>query len=118
MTVTDTKAYLVAPSLQKIGNTQKKLVKIDFTSPAAKKSRFNQSLSDCQVNILSPSNTKNIYKPHPPLPINLSNLYSDLNNLKQKPVLLSVLPNCCEQFSSNQTTKSYPKVLTEFYDEK
>ena len=38
--------------------------------------------------------------------------------MKQKPVLLSVLPNYCEQFSSNQTTKSYPKVLTELYDEK
>ena len=33
-------------------------------------------------------------------------------------MLLSVLPNYCEQFSSNQTTKSYPKVLTELYDEK
>ena len=118
MTVTDTKAYWVAPSLQKAANTQKRLVEIDFTSPAAKKSRLNQSLSDCQANILSPSSTKNRYKPPPPLPVNLSNLYSDLNNLKQKPVLLSVLPNYCEQFSSNQTTNSYPKVLTELYDDK
>ena len=80
--------------------------------------RLNQSLSDCQVNILSRSSTKKRYKPPPLLPINLSNLYSNLNNLKQKPVLLSALPNYCEQLSSNQTTKSYPKVLTELYDEK
>ena len=80
--------------------------------------RLNQSLSDCQVNILSRSSTKKRYKLPPLLPINLSNLYSDLNNLKQKPVLLSALPNYCEQLSSNQTTKSYPTVLTELYDEK
>ena len=120
MTVTDTKAYWVALSLHKTENTQKRLADIDFTSPAAKKSRLNQSLSDCQANMLSPisSSTKNRYKPPPPLPITLSNLDSDLNNLKQKPVLLSVLPKYCELFSRNQTTKSYPKVLTEFYDEK
>ena len=120
MTVTDTKAYWVAPSLHKTGNTQKRLAEIDFISPAAKKLRLNQSLSGCQANILSPisSSTKNRYKPPPPLPINLSNLYSDLNKLKQKPVLLSVLPNYCELFNRNQTTKSYPKVLTELYDEK
>ena len=45
MTVTDTKAYWVASSLQETGSTQKRLVEIDFTSPAAKKSRLNQSLS-------------------------------------------------------------------------
>ena len=44
MTVTDTKAYWVASSLQETGSTQKRLVEIDFTSPAAKKSRLNQSL--------------------------------------------------------------------------
>ena len=101
--------------------THKKwLAEIDFTSSAAKKSRVNQSLSDCQTNILSPitSSTKSRYKPPPPLPINLSNLYSDLNNLKQKPMLLSVLPNNWELFSRNQTTKSYPKVLTNLYGEK
>ena len=120
MTLTDTKAYWIAPSLHKTGNTQKRLAEIEFTSPAAKKLRLNQNLSDCQANILSPisSSTKNRYKPPPPLPTNLSNLYSDLNKLKQKPVLLSVLPNYCELFSRNQTTKSYPKVLTELYDEK
>ena len=52
MTVTDTKAYWVALSLHKTENTQKRLADIDFTSPAAKKSRLNQSLSDCQANIL------------------------------------------------------------------
>ena len=78
--MTDTKAYWVAPSLQKTANTQKRLVEIDFTSPAAKTSRLNQSLSDYQANILSPNSTKNRYKPPPPLPVNLSNLYSDLNN--------------------------------------
>ena len=52
MTVTDTEAYLVPPSLHKTGNTKKRLAGIDFTSPAAKKSRLNQSLSDCQANIL------------------------------------------------------------------
>ena len=61
MTVTDISyTYWVAPSLQKTANTQKRLVEIDFTSPAAKKLRLNQSLSDCQANILSPSSTKNI----------------------------------------------------------
>ena len=95
------------------------MAQIDFTSPAAKNSRLNQSLSDCQANIFSPisSSTKNRYKPPPPLPINLSNLYSDLSNLKQKPVLLSVLSNYCKQFGRNQTTESYCKVLTELYDE-
>ena len=78
--MTDTKAYWVAPYLQKTANTQKRLVEIDFASPAAKTPRLNQSLSDCQTNTLSPSSTKNRYKPPPPLPINLSNLYSDLNN--------------------------------------
>ena len=67
MTVTDTKAYWVAPSLHKTGNTQKRLVEIDFRSPADKKSRLNQSLSDCQANILSSisSSTKKRYKPPP-----------------------------------------------------
>ena len=31
---------------------------------------------------------------------------------------MSVLPNYCEQFSSNQSMKSNPKVLTELYDAK
>ena len=94
------------------------MAEIGFTSSASKKSRLNQGLSDCQANILSPisSSTKNRYKHPAPLPINLFNLYSDLNNLKEKPVLLSVLPNYCQQFSRNQTTKSYSKVLTELYD--
>ena len=120
MTVTDKKAYWVAPYLHKTGNTQKRLTDINFTSPAAKKLRLNQSLSDCQANILSPisSSTKNRYKSPPRLRINLSNLYSDLNSLKQNPVLLSILPNYCELFSRTQTMKSYPKVLAELYDEK
>ena len=121
MTVADTKAYWVAPSLHKTGNThKKKMAEIGFTSPASKKSRLNQGLSDCQANILSPSSssTKNRYTPPAQLPINLSNLYSDLNNLKENPVLLSVLLNYCEHFSRNQTTKSYSKVLTELYGEK
>ena len=82
------------------------MAEIDFASPAAKNSRLNQSLSDYQANILSPisSTTKNRYKPPPPRPINLSNLYPDLSNLKQNPVLLSVLPNYCEPFSRNETT--------------
>ena len=94
------------------------MAEINFPLPAAKKSRLNQSLSDCQGFILSPKSNKNTYKPPPALPINLSNLYSDLNNLKQKSVLLSVLPDYFEQFHSNKTTKSYIKVLTGLYDEK
>ena len=43
MTVTD-KAYWVASSLSKTGNSQKRLVEIDFTSAAAKKSRLNQTI--------------------------------------------------------------------------
>ena len=33
-------------------------------------------------------------------------------------MLLSALPNYYELYNRNQTTKSYPKVLTELYDEK
>ena len=94
------------------------MAEINFPLPAAKKSRLNQSLPDCQGFILSPKSTKNTYKPPPALPINLSNLYSDLNNLKQKSVPLSVLPDYFEQFNSIKTTKSYIKVLTGLYDEK
>ena len=118
MTVTDISyTYWVAPSLQKTANTQKRLVEIDFTSPAAKKLiKVIKVYQIARPTFCRPVVPKT-YKP-PPLPVNLSNLYADLNNLKQKPVLLSVLSNYCEQFSSNQTTKSYPKVLTELYDEK
>ena len=62
---------------------------------------------------------------HPVLPkidinllINSPNLYWDLSKSKQKRVLFLVLPNYYEQFSSNQTTKIYPEVLTELYEEK
>ena len=46
MIVTDTKAYRVAPSLGKTANTQKRLVEINFASPATKKSRLDQILSE------------------------------------------------------------------------
>lgn len=46
MIVTDTKAYRVAPSLGKTVDTQKRLVEINSGSPAAKKSRLNQILSE------------------------------------------------------------------------
>ena len=83
---------------------QKDWLRSIFSLSAAKTSKLNQSLLDWQTSILSPSSTKNRHTPSPPLPNKLYNLYSDLNNLKGKPVLLSVLPNYCETFSKNQNT--------------
>ena len=60
LTVTDTKPHWVAPSLQKTANTHERLVEIDFTSSAAKRSILNQSLSDSQANILSASSVPKI----------------------------------------------------------
>lgn len=61
MIVTDTKAYRVAPSLGKTADTQKRLVEINSGSPAAKKSRLNQILSE-QANILWLISTKLVYR--------------------------------------------------------
>ena len=71
VTVPDTKAYWVDPSLQKIGNTQKRLIQINFTSPAAKISKLNQSLSVFKANILSSSSTESRYK----LPLDYQLIY-------------------------------------------
>ena len=100
MTVTDTKAYWVASSLQKTRN-QSILHHLQLKSQGLIKIYQIARLKFCHPIV-------------PKIDIHLLPRY----HLKQKPMLLPILPNYCEKFSSNQTTKIYPKVLTEFFDEK